>query len=190
MRSLRRLSTATAVVATAALVLTACGSKSSSSSSSSSSGGHLDVFLGAQPNYPTQFAAWSKDVQAKFKAATGADLTIETYASSSDETTKIQASIVAGSGPDVYQLGTTFTPVAYGTKGFVTLTDDDWTKAGGKSQLVPETLGMSGPDANTQIGIPVAARPFVMAYNTDCSKRPASRLRPPPGTVWSPTPRS
>ena len=181
MRPLRRLATATAVVATAALVLTACGSKSSSSSSGSTSGGHLDVFLGAQPNYPTQFAAWSKDVQAKFKAATGADLTIETYASSSDETTKIQASIVAGSGPDVYQLGTTFTPVAYGTKGFVTLTDDDWNKAGGKSQLVPETLGMSGPDANTQIGIPVAARPFVMAYNTDLFK--AAGITTPP-TTW------
>ncbi len=177
----------TAVVAAAALTLTACGSSSGGGGSSqgsgggSGSGGHLEVFLGSQPNYPTQFAAWSKDVTAKFKAATGADLTIDTYASSADETTKIQASIVAGSGPDVYQLGTTFTPVAYGTKGFVNLSADDWTKAGGKSQFVPESLGMSGPNSSTQIGIPVAMRPFVMAYNTDMFK--AAGISTPP-TTW------
>lgn len=190
MRPMRRMVIATAVMAVAALALAGCSSKGGSSSGGtntgsggqgSGNGGSLDVFLGAQPNYPDQFAQWSADVKAKFKAATGADLTIETYASSSDETTKIQASIVAGSGPDVYQLGTTFTPVAYGTKGFVTLSDDDWKAIGGKDQFVPTTLGMSGPDSSTLIGIPVAMRPFVMAYNTDMFK--AAGITSPP-TTW------
>lgn len=177
MRPASRVATATALVAAGALALTAC----SGGSSSGSGGKSLHIYIGAQPNYPTQFTQWSKDVTAKFKAATGADLTIETYASSADETTKIQSSIVAGTGPDVYQLGTTFTPVAYGTKGFVTLTADDWAKAGGKEQLVPESLGMSGPDESTQIGIPVAMRPFGMAYNTEMFK--AAGITTPP-TTW------
>ncbi len=182
MRRSRPIVSAVALLASASLLLTGCGSSSSTSTSSGSGGGgHLDVFLGAQPNYPTQFAAWSKDVTAKFKAATGADLTIETYASASDETTKIQASIVSGTGPDVYQLGTTFTPVAYGTKGFVTLSDADWAKVGGRERYIPESLGMSGPDAKTQIGIPVATRPFGMAYNTDMFK--AAGITAPP-TTW------
>ena len=183
------MATVTAVAAIAALVLTACSSNSNNSSgqttgaagSGSGNGRTLDVFLGAQPNYPDQFKQWSSDITAKFKAATGADLTIETYSSSADETTKIQASIVAGSGPDVYQLGTTFTPVAYGTKGFVVLSDADWNAIGGKAQFVPTTLGMSGPDPSTLIGIPVAMRPFVMAYNTDMFK--AAGISTPP-TTW------
>jgi multiple sugar transport system substrate-binding protein len=180
------MATVTAVVAVAALALTACSSNNNSSSGTNSggsggSGGTLDVFLGAQPNYPDQFKQWSADVTAKFKAATGANLTIETYSSASDETTKIQASIVAGSGPDVYQLGTTFTPVAYGTGGFVTLTDADWNAIGGKSQFVPKTLGMSGPNPTTLIGIPVAMRPFVMAYNTDMFKTAGIAS---PATTW------
>lgn len=186
----RRLATVTAVVAVAALALTACssnndngggGQASGATGTAAGAGRTLDVFLGAQPNYPDQFKQWSDDVTAKFKAATGANLTIETYASAADETTKIQASIVAGSGPDVYQLGTTFTPVAYGTKGFVVLSDDDWNAIGGKSQFVPTTLGMSGPDPSTLIGIPVAMRPFVMAYNTDMFK--AAGITTPP-TTW------
>lgn len=184
MRRSRRIASAVAVVATAALALAACGSGSSGSGSGNSGsggGGSLDVFVGAQPNYPAQFAQWSKNVSAKFKAATGADLTIETYANSASETTKIQASIVSGTGPDVYQLGTTFTPVAYATKGFVTLTDDDWNKIGGRARYNPQTLAMSGPNATTQIGIPVAMRPYAMVYNTEMFK--AASITSPP-TTW------
>ncbi|MDA8438196.1 MAG: extracellular solute-binding protein, partial [Propionibacterium sp.] len=164
----------------ASVALAACGS-STSGSTSGSSGKTLTVYVGAQPNYPQQFAQWSKDITAKFKAATGANLQIETYSSASDETTKIQTSIVSGSGPDVYVLGTTFTPVAYGTKGFLTLSAADWTAAGGKSRLLPQTLGMSGPNSSTQIGIPVAMRPFGMIYNTALFK--AAGIANPP-TTW------
>ena len=146
MRRLRHRASAVAVIASAAMLLAACGGGSGSDSSGSASGGSLDIYITAQPNFPDAFATWSKDITAAFKAATGADLTIETYSSAADETTKIQSSIVAGSGPDVYQLGTTFTPVAYGTKGFLNPQADDWTKVGGKERF-RQSLGMSGPDA-------------------------------------------
>ena len=189
MRRSRPTVIAVAVLASASLMLTACGSKNNGSGSGSGSdsgsggggGGKLDVFVGSQPNYPDQFAAWSKEVTTKFKAATGADLTIETFASSGDETTKIQASIVSGTGPDVYQLGTTFTPVAHATKGFATLTDADWNKIGGKSRYYPEALAMSGPDPDHLVGIPVAMRPYAMAYNTEMFK--AAGITEPP-TTW------
>jgi multiple sugar transport system substrate-binding protein len=183
MRRLRHKVSAVAVVASAAMLLAACGggSSSSDSSSGSGSGGSLDIYIGAQPNFPDQFAAWSKDITDKFKAKTGADLTIETYASAADETTKIQSSVVAGSGPDIYNLGTTFTPVAYATQGFLTLSDDDWAKIGGRARFLPQTLGMSGPDQTNQIGIPAAMRPFGLAYNTDMFT--AAGITAPP-TTW------
>ena len=168
MRRLRTKAGAVAVFASAAMLLAACGGSSSSDGSSgSASGGSLDIFIAAQPNFPDAFATWSKELTAAFKAKTGADLVIETYASSADETTKIQTSIVAGSGPDLYNLGTTFTPVAYATGGFLTLTDDDWKKIGGRERFQPLTLGMSGPDEANQIGVPAAMRPFSLVYNTD-----------------------
>lgn len=179
MRFSRPLVPVVAAAALAMVSLTACGG--GSSSGSGGKGGSLDVFLASQPNYPTQFQQWSSEVKSQFKAATGADLTIETFSSAADETTKIQASVVSGNGPDVYQLGTTFTPVAYGTKAFHTLTDADWQKVGGKDQYVPESLGMSGPDSSTQIGIPVAIRPFGMVYNTEMFK--AAGITQPP-TTW------
>ena len=40
---------------------------------------------------------------------------------------------------------------------------------------------MSGPNATTQIGIPVAMRPFGMVYNTDMFK--AAGITTPP-TTW------
>lgn len=155
-----RRSAAVALAAAVAMVATACGG-------SSGGGGTLTVLVQAQPNFPTQFAAWSKDLTAAFKAKTGADLVIQTFASSGEETTKIQSSIVSGTGPDVYSLGTTFTPVAYGTGGFVQLSEDDWRTIGGRDRFVPESLGMSGPDPAHQIGIPAAMRPFSLLYNTE-----------------------
>lgn len=180
MRRSRHKATAVAVIAGAAMLLAACGSGSSDGSSGSASGGSLDIFISGQPNFPDAFATWSKNITEKFKAKTGADLTIETYASSADETTKIQTSAVAGSGPDVYQLGTTFTPVAYATGSFLTLTADDWKAIGGREQFVPESLGMSGPDENNQIAVPGTMAPFSLVYNTDMFT--AAGVTPP--TTW------
>jgi multiple sugar transport system substrate-binding protein len=164
MRWLRKAS-AVIVATSAATLLAACGGGSSSGGS-----GPLTIFIASQPNFPAQFGTWSKDLTDKFKAKTGADLVIETYATASDETTKIQSSIVSGTGPDIYNLGTTFTPVAYGTGGFLELGDDDWKKIGGRERFIPESLGMSGPNQTKQVGIPAAMRPFSLAYNTEMFK--------------------
>jgi multiple sugar transport system substrate-binding protein len=125
--------------------------------------------------------AWFKEIGDKFKAQTGATITWETFASASDEQTKIQTSVVSGEGPDVYSLGTTFTPTAYGTGAFVKLGDAEWQKLGGKDKFVPSTLGISGPDESNQIGIPFANRPFVMAYNTELLKKAGIDQ---PATSW------
>jgi multiple sugar transport system substrate-binding protein len=160
-----------AVALTAALALTACGGGTSSSGGSAGpvdgKGKKLSVLVNSNANYPAQQKQWFTDIAAKFKAQTGADVEFETFASGNDELTRIQTSVVSGQGPDVYSLGTTFTPTAYATKAFVTLSDDDWKKVGGKDRFNQAALGISGPDAQHQAGIPFVSRPFVMAYNKD-----------------------
>ena len=163
-----------AIVTAAALALTGCGSGGSGSGGGSNAGGKVDgtgktlnVLTGVLAQYPEQQKQWQSDIAAKFKAETGADVKFETFASANDELTRIQTSVVSGQGPDIYGLGTTFTPTAYATKAFVTLSDDDWKKVGGKDRFNQAALGISGPDKDHQAGIPFVSRPFVMAYNKD-----------------------
>jgi multiple sugar transport system substrate-binding protein len=127
----------------------------------------LDVFMGANTIYPDQQRQWFADVSTRFQALTGATVKFETFASGNDELTKIQTSVLSGQGPDIYALGTTFTPTAYATGAFLTLGDAEWKALGGKDKFLPATLGISGPDDQHLVGIPFASRPFVMAYNKD-----------------------
>src|SRR5215471_3791685 len=168
MKSRRLIALAGAVVLVAALA--ACGSDKKTTSDDGKidgTGKTLDVFMGANTIYPEQQRQWFADVSAKFQALTGATVKFETFASANDELTKIQTSVLSGQGPDIYALGTTFTPTAYATGAFLTLGDNEWKALGGKDKFLPATLGISGPDDQHLVGIPFASRPFVMAYNKD-----------------------
>ncbi|MCM4076137.1 extracellular solute-binding protein [Paractinoplanes hotanensis] len=172
--------TALAGVAALALTSAACGG-GGDEGGEGGDGKTLNVLIAANTQYPDEFAAWQKDINAKFKAATGAEVKFETFASANDELTKIQTSVVSGSGPDVYAVGTTFTPTAYSTGAFVKLGDEEWNKIGGKDKFNPAALGISGPDEQNQVGIPWVSRPFVMAYNTDMLKAAGIDK---PATTW------
>jgi multiple sugar transport system substrate-binding protein len=163
---------AVAGLAVIGLALSGCSGSGSTGSASSGDdlngkGKTLDVMIAANSLYPTEQQQWFKDVSAQFQKETGATVKFETFASANDELTKIQTSVVSGQGPDIYDLGTTFTPTAYSTGAFVKLTDADWDKVGGRDRFVPATLGISGPDEKNEVGIPFLSRPFVMAYNKD-----------------------
>src|SRR3954452_16769580 len=166
----RRSVVALAGAAALTAALTACGGGDSGGGSGGGSGKTLNVLIGANTQYPQEFQTWQKSISDKFKAQTGATVKSETFNSASDELTKIQTSVVSGTGPDVYAVGTTMTPTAYSTGAFVKLGDSEWQKIGGKDKFNPATLGISAPDQNNQVGIPWVSRPFVMAYNTDLLK--------------------
>ncbi|HEX8346930.1 MAG TPA: extracellular solute-binding protein [Actinoplanes sp.] len=161
--------------------LAACGGGDDEGGSGSGAGKTLTMLIGANTQYPEEFAAWQKSVGDTFKAQTGATVKFETFATANDELTKIQTSVVSGTGPDVYAVGTTFTPTAYSTGAFVKLGDEEWQKVGGKERFVPATLGISGPDDKNQVGIPWVSRPFVMAYNTELLEAAGITK---PATTW------
>jgi multiple sugar transport system substrate-binding protein len=125
----------------------------------------LRVMMGADTTYPKERKQWQQDTAAEFKRTTGADVQWETYSSAQEELTAIQTSVISGQGPDVYAIGTTFTPTAYATGAFVRMGTEQWDAVGGKDQFDPASFGISGPSASEQIGIPFASRPFVMAVN-------------------------
>ena len=161
--------------------LAACGGGNDGDGGGGGAGKTLNVLIAANTQYPQEQQAWQKSISDTFKAQTGADVKWETFASANDELTKIQTSVVSGSGPDVYAVGTTFTPTAYSTKAFVKLGDAEWQKVGGKDKFIPSTLGISGPDEQNQVGIPWVGRPFVMVYNTELLKAAGIDK---PATTW------
>ena len=176
--SYRKMRALTALGGAAALIvaLGACGGDDGGGDSKT-----LNVLIGANTQYPKEFQAWQTSISDKFKAQTGATVKFETFATANDELTKIQTSVVSGSGPDVYAVGTTLTPTAYSTGAFVKLGDAEWQKIGGKDKFVPATLGISGPDDSNQVGVPWVSRPFVMAYNTELLKAAGIAK---PATTW------
>ena len=170
-----------AALAGAGLMASALAGCGGGPSGGGGEGGTLNVLFAANAQFPTEQQEWFKTTSATFKAQTGSDVTFETFATANDELTKIQTSVVSGQGPDVYGLGTTFTPTAYSTGAFVKLDDAAWSTIGGKEKFVPSSLGISGPDAGNQIGIPFVSRPFVMVYNKDLLKKAGIDK---PATSW------
>src|SRR4051794_12299287 len=164
--STRRMFTALAGAVLIAGSLPACSADDGSAGSGA--GKAINVLIGANTIYPDEQRQWFTQVSDRFaKENGGATVKFETFASPNDELTRIQTSVLSGQGPDIYALGTTFTPTAYATKAFVELTKEDWDKVGGRDRFLPATLGISGPDAQHEVGIPFATRPFVMAYNRE-----------------------
>lgn len=160
---------ALAGVLAVALALSACGGGGGGSAEGGgdNAGKTLQVYISVQSSYPTEQKDWMTRIQQKFKEQTGADVAFETYASGDEEQRKIQTSVVSGQGPDVYEIGTTFTPTAYASGSFVKLGDEQWDAIGGRDKFVQSTLAMSGPSADDQIAVPFNSIPFVMAYNKD-----------------------
>lgn len=152
-----------AVVAVAALTLQGCAIVNGSGDDPNT----LRVMMGADTTYPKERKQWQQETAAEFERTTGARIQWETYSSAQEELTAIQTSVISGQGPDVYAIGTTFTPTAYATGAFVEMGSKEWRAVGGKDQFDAASLGISGPSASKQIGIPFASRPFVMAVNTD-----------------------
>jgi multiple sugar transport system substrate-binding protein len=164
------------------LALAACGGENDpGGADGGGGGGQLDVLVGVNAQYPEEQQEWFAHIQEAFRARTGAEVRFETYASAADEQKRIQTSVVSGEGPDVYSLGTTWTPVAHATGGFVQFSDEEWAAVGGRDRFTPATLAMSGPDDTQQVGVPFLSRPFAMAYNTELF---AQAGLPGPPTTW------
>jgi multiple sugar transport system substrate-binding protein len=159
------------------LALAACGG-----GTSSSQGQTLHVLVGYSSTYSTQQKQWMQQISSDFQKATGSTLAWDTFSSSNEEQTKLQTSVVSGTGPDVFSFGTTFVPTAQATKGFTTLTDQDWKAVGGKDRFFKQQLTMAGSSPNQLIAVPFVMRPFAMVYNKDMFQK-AGITTPP--TTWT-----
>jgi multiple sugar transport system substrate-binding protein len=159
------------------LVFAACGG-----GTTSNQGQTLHVLIGYNSTYAAQQRQWMQQVASEFQKKTGSTIAWDTFNGASEEQTKLQTSIVSGSGPDVFSLGTTFVPTAQATQGFTVLTDQDWQAVGGKGRFFQQQLTMSGSSPNQLIAVPFVMRPFAMVYNKDLFQKAGISTAP---TTWT-----
>lgn len=127
----------------------------------------IQVLIAANASFPAKQQKWMADVARTYQAQTGYRVQWRTFASISDEQQQLQAAVITGTGPDIFDLGTTFTPVAYSTGAIHTLTASDWRELGGRDRFFGPQLAMAGPSPTRDVSVPLGMRPFAMAYNTD-----------------------
>ncbi len=159
------------------LVLAACGGGGGSAGSQT-----LHVLMGINTTYPAQQKQWFQQISSEFQKETGSTVAFDTYNGSDDEQTKLQISVISGSGPDVFDIGTTFVPTAQSTTGFSVLTNQDWQAVGGEDRFFKQQLTMAGSSPSQSIAVPFVMRPFAMVYNKELFKK-ADITAPP--TTWS-----
>jgi multiple sugar transport system substrate-binding protein len=142
----------------------------------------IQVLIAANASFPAKQQKWMADVARTYKAETGYTVQFRTFASISDEQQQLQAAVITGTGPDIFDLGTTFTPVAYSTGAIHTLTASDWRKLGGRDRFFGPQLAMAGPSPTQDVSVPLGMRPFALAYNTDMFAK--AGIEGPP-TTWT-----
>jgi len=180
------------VAVAAGLLLAACSGSGGSNGAGGSAtptpgqkfnGQTLTVYDGAPSgSQAKQTSEYYNYLSTLFHKQTGANLNWQFYASGSEETSKIESSVVSGSGPDVFSYGSSFIGVIGATHNFATLTPADWNYLGGRNSFVARQLEDSGYTPSTDIGIPYESIPFVIAYNKALFNK--AGISSPP-TTWT-----
>ncbi|WP_037911643.1 sugar ABC transporter substrate-binding protein [Actinacidiphila yeochonensis] len=162
MRPLRRAGVA-GLTASLFLLVAACGNDGSSSSSSSSAGGKSLtwwVMKGTNPDASAFYAAAEKE----FKAQTGATLKVQEV-QWADAHDKLVRAFASGDGPDVSEIGTTWTPEFAAAGGLDDLTSEISSSGMGKD-LIPALKDSATYDGK-QYGVGWYAGVRAIVYRKD-----------------------
>ena len=151
-----------AVLATAALGLTACAGGGSGSGDVSADGQTLTVWIMQGTNPDSE--AFFKEVGSAFKKETGATLKVE-YVQWADAHDRFVTSIAGNTTPDVAETGTTWT-AEFADAGALAPIGDYVDKAGLKDDLV-KGLADSGTYDGELYGMPWYAGVRSIVYRTD-----------------------
>ena len=178
---------ATSAVLAAGLIggaLAGCASSNNNNSPGSFKGQTLTMAVDPLEDNGSGFAKFYNSLASAFHQQTGATLKVESTITSGNVLTQMidQAGGVRfGPGHDLHGLATDF-PTAYYSNAFASLTPEDWKEIGGIGQFYPSELGLSGPDKNDLVGVPLYNVPDAMVYNTKLFKQ-AGITRAP--TTWN-----
>ncbi|MHB9857893.1 ABC transporter substrate-binding protein [Streptomyces sp. YIM S03343] len=163
MRSIR-VAVVGAVTLSLALAATACGGGSSTGGGSGDSPKTLTYWAS---NQGASIAVDKKVLApelAKFEKQTGIKVKLEVVPWS-DLLNRILTATTSGQGPDVLNIGNTWSASLQATGGLLPWTDANFAKIGGKDRFVDSALGSTGVSGKDPAAVPLYSMAYALYYN-------------------------
>jgi multiple sugar transport system substrate-binding protein len=157
--------------------VTACGS--SSKSSSATKGVTLTYWAS---NQGTSLADDQKKLQPeldKFKAQTGITVKLEVIGWA-DLLNRILAATTSGQGPDVFNIGNTWSPTLQATGALLPFDDANMSAIGGKDRFLAGSLSATGAVGKPPTAVPLYSLAYALYYNK--KEFAAAGITSPPAT--------
>ena len=174
-----KLSTLACAAAAAALSLAACGSSGSNSGSSA----HPTLTYWAS----NQGTSLQDDQQvlapqiAKFTKQTGIKVKVQVIPWTT-LLNQITAATVSGKGPDVLNIGNTWSASLQATGAFLPFTSSVMNQMGGSSRFLPGSLSATGAPGQPPVAVPLYSTAYGLYYNK--AEFAAAGISAPPAT-WT-----
>ncbi|MFJ6895478.1 ABC transporter substrate-binding protein [Streptomyces hokutonensis] len=163
MRSIRAAAVG-AVTMSLALAATACGGGSSTGGGSNDSPKTLTYWAS---NQGASIAIDKKVLQPeldKFKKQTGITVKLEVVPWS-DLLNRILTATTSGQGPDVLNIGNTWSASLQATGAFLPWSTANFAKIGGKDRFVDSALGSTGAAGKDPAAVPLYSMAYALYYN-------------------------
>jgi multiple sugar transport system substrate-binding protein len=167
----------------AAVVLTvaACGgSDSGSGSGKVKAGTTIEYWASNQGATIQQDQQVIKDAIARFKKQTGVNVKFKVIPWS-DLFTNITTATTSGKGPDVLNIGNTWSATLQATGAFIPFKGNDLKAIGGKDKFLQTSLSASGAPGKEPTSVPLYGLSYGLFYNKKLFKD--ANLQPP--KTWS-----
>lgn len=164
MRTLRAAA-AGAVVMSLALAVTACGGGSSTDGSGSDDSPKELTYWASNQGASTEI---DKKVLRpeldKFEKETGIKVKLEVVPWS-DLLNRILTATTSGQGPDVLNIGNTWSASLQATGGLLPWDDANFARIGGKDRFVASALGSTGAQGEDPAAVPLYSMAYALYYN-------------------------
>jgi len=171
---------AAAVLAAVSLTVAGCSSGGGSGSGSSADAGTTITYWSSQQG--TSLASTKSDLApiiSEFTKETGIKVNVEVIGWNNLQTRE-QTAITSGVGPDVMNIGNTWSPTWQATGAFLPFNSDNMKAIGGSSKFVPAALETGGVAGQDYTSLPIIGLAYGLFYNKAMFS--AAGLTPP--TTW------
>jgi len=173
---------AAAVAVGLAAALAGCGSSSSATNSGNGSD-HATITYWASDQGSSIADDYTvlNPVVAKFHQETGIKVNVQVIGWP-DLLNRILAATTSGQGPDVVNIGNTWSASLQATGAFLPWTSQNFTTIGGKSRFVTSALGSTGAAGKPPAAVPLYSVAYALYYNKSLFSQ--AGISGPP-TTWS-----
>ncbi|MGH9067653.1 MAG: extracellular solute-binding protein, partial [Acidimicrobiales bacterium] len=154
---------------------------SGSSTSKPTSGQTITYWASVEGTGTAQTTKTLKAEFATFTKQTGIHVNMQVVPWSS-LLKKILTSVTSGQGPDVMEIGNTWSPSLGASGGFVSFTPSVFSKIGGRSKFSSAALKVAGQPGKPPMSVPVYSEAYALFYNKADFK--AAGISGPPKT-WT-----